>query len=104
MECMSVCPTGAIQPMNKEDIKLGNAVVIKEACIAWDWGGCTKCAAECPENAIQLDNEKRPVIDQNKCNGCGLCEFICPSSSLRAYNANIKSKGIVVQPLNHRSA
>lgn len=93
MRCIEVCPTGALQLTKKEAVRLGIAQVDKERCVAWTGGGCTKCYAECPVEAIALDSNQRPIVDASRCNGCGLCEYICPSASLRAYTGG---KGIVV--------
>jgi len=95
MRCIEVCPTGALQPTKKEAVRLGMAQVDKERCVAWTWGGCTKCYEECPFEAIALDGNQRPIVDASRCNGCGLCEYICPSSSLRSYT-RASGKGIVV--------
>ena len=76
---------------------LGVAVVVKDACVAWDWAGCTVCKDECPvDGAIELDERDRPVIHADYCDGCGACERACPSASLRAYDAGVATKGIVV--------
>jgi ferredoxin-type protein NapG len=99
MDCVDVCPTGAIKAIPKRDVKIGVAKVIKDTCIAWDWGGCVRCSLKCPYGAITLDDKKRPVVDEEKCNGCGICEYICPSSSLRAYDSKKESKGIIVVPV-----
>lgn len=97
MRCIEVCPTGALQPIEKEAVELGVAEIDKDRCIAWNWVGCTRCYSKCPEEAIFLDSAQRPVVDVDKCNGCGLCEYICPSSSLRSY-PEARGKGIVVIP------
>ncbi len=98
LDCIRVCPTGALAPTAKEAVRLGVAEVDKERCVAWSWKGCTRCHDECPFDAIVLDSNQRPIVDAGKCNGCGLCEYICPSSSLRAYT-HTSGKGIVVVPL-----
>ena len=44
----------------------------KKGCI-----GCTKCEKVCPNGAITMQ-ENLPVIDYDKCGGCGLCKDACP--------------------------
>lgn len=98
MKCVEVCPTGALEMMEVDQIKLGLARVVPESCIAWDWGGCTLCADVCPYEAISLDDKNRPVVDPERCNGCGLCEYQCPGAALRSYRST-SGRGIIVVPL-----
>ncbi len=104
-KCMEVCPTGALKLDALTSGNLGVAKVISDVCVAWDWMGCTVCKDVCPiENAITLDENNRPVIDENLCNGCGLCEQQCPASSLRAYSASKLPRGIYVVPRTSKAA
>lgn len=97
MKCVEACPAGALSFGGLLERDLGVAVVVKDACVAWDWSGCTVCKDECPvEGAITLDDHDRPVVNADFCDGCGRCEKVCPSASLRAYNAGVEAKGIVV--------
>ena len=97
MKCVDACPTGALSYGGPRERDLGVAVVVKDACVAWDWAGCTVCKDECPvEGAITLDDHDRPVVHPDYCDGCGKCEQVCPSASLRAYNAAAADRGIVV--------
>lgn len=96
MRCVSICPTDAIVEIDSQDVKIGLAVIDKVSCVAWDWQGCVVCVERCPEKAIYLDDEKRPHVISELCNGCGLCELICPSTSLRSGNTYIE-KGVVVK-------
>lgn len=97
MLCVDACPTGALRHGAATATVVGVAKIIKDACIAWDWTGCTICKDECPvEGAIMLDNHERPVVDERLCDGCGRCEQVCPSASLRAYNNAAEKKGVIV--------
>lgn len=61
MKCVEACPTGALAFGGARERDLGVAVVVKDACVAWDWSGCTVCKDECPvEGAISLDDHDRP--------------------------------------------
>lgn len=97
MKCVEACPTGALSFGGLTERDMGVAIVVKDACVAWDWSGCTVCKDECPvEGAITLDDQDRPVVHADYCDGCGRCEEVCPSASLRAYNPGVAAKGIVV--------
>lgn len=96
MDCIAVCPTQALLPVDKAAAKIGLALIRKDQCIPWQWGGCTLCYEKCPEKAVLLDDQKRPVIDDAKCNGCGLCELICPATKLRSYQVG-QTRGVTIE-------
>lgn len=99
MRCVDECPTGALREGTSTYDDIGVAKVVSDACVAWDWAGCTVCVDECPvEGAIVLDEHSRPLVQEALCNGCGKCEMACPASSLRAYNPAVLEKGIYVVP------
>lgn len=95
--CVEVCPTRALQAFEVRTVKIGIAK-ITDHCIAWNYGGCTVCQSACSYHAIRLDALKRPIIDPAKCNGCGLCEKVCPALVLRSYLGGT-TRGIVVCPV-----
>lgn len=46
--------------------------------------GCLahRCQAVCPRGAISFDENKRAVIDKEKCIECGMCANVCPYSAI----------------------
>lgn len=60
---------------------LGHARLIAGKCIAC--GG--RCEAECPKEAVTLNEKGEPIIDFNKCIGCRRCLKVCPASALEMY-------------------
>jgi ferredoxin-type protein NapG len=56
---------------------------------------------ECPFEAIALDEHMRPVIDLTKCNGCGVCENICPSNTYRSFRGGIR-RGVNVEQTDEK--
>lgn len=97
MKCVEACPTGALRAGTASYDDIGVAKVVSDACVAWDWAGCTVCVDACPvEGAITLDEHGRPVVDESLCDGCGKCELECPAASLRAYDSSTLEKGIYV--------
>ena len=89
--CSEVCPAGAIKPIKHEDkasTQIGHAVWIKKNCIPLTDGvECGNCARHCPVGAIEMvpsdpDDEESPyvpAVNENRCIGCGACEYLCPA-------------------------
>ena len=91
--CSELCPTGAILPIckgGKSATHIGHAVWVEKNCVVCtDDVNCGNCAAHCPTEAIiMVDSEKYghqiPVINEQRCIGCGACEYLCPA---RPYSA-----------------
>lgn len=95
-QCSEVCPAGAIKPVDtaeKSAIQIGHAVWIKENCVVnRDNVTCISCERNCPTGAIQRiardpedeNSLKIPVIDTERCIGCGACENLCPARPFSA--------------------
>ena len=45
---------------------------------------CNPCAEACPRGAITMPGSisERPLFDEAKCNGCGLCVTRCPGLAI----------------------
>ncbi len=95
-KCSEVCPVGAIHritPEEKSAIQIGHAVWVRENCIPLTDGvSCGNCARHCPTGAIQMvpsdaanpDAPKIPVVNEERCIGCGACENLCPARPFSA--------------------
>lgn len=88
--CVEVCPTDALSGIKDVyDVEMGTAVIDEDACIAFRGNRCEVCFRECPlmGEAIKIDYRMRegdeihavfaPVVDPEKCVGCGICEERC---------------------------
>ena len=88
--CVPACPTGALHDVVKpEEIDMGYAILDHEICISFKGLRCEVCYRACPliDQAITIDyriNENdslhsvfAPIIDEEKCTGCGLCVERC---------------------------
>ena len=96
VKCSEVCPAGAIKPITKEEktaIQIGHAVWVKANCIVeTDGVECGNCARHCPSGAIQMvprdpnnpESLKIPVVNEERCIGCGACENLCPARPFSA--------------------
>lgn len=94
--CSEVCPAGAIRPItvaDKSATHIGHAVWVRENCIPLTDGvSCGNCARHCPVGAIQMvpsdpenpDSPKIPVVNEERCIGCGACENLCPARPFSA--------------------
>lgn len=95
-KCSDVCPAGAILKITSEDksaTQIGHGVWVKENCIPLTDGvDCGNCARHCPTGAIQMissdpdnpDSPKIPMVDTERCIGCGACENLCPARPFSA--------------------
>lgn len=95
-KCSEVCPTGAIKQIttaDKSSIQIGHAEWIKDNCVVLtDDVPCGNCARHCPTSAIlmvKIDPElseslEIPVVNTERCIGCGACENLCPSRPFSA--------------------
>lgn len=107
--CSDVCPTDAIKELTKENktkTAMGHAVYIRDNCVVLkDDVNCDACWRICPVDAITreyrdsgepyippTDNPNAntanlrlvPVINKDKCIGCGACEYICAARPIAA--------------------
>lgn len=44
--------------------------------------GCTKCAQNCPANAIEMQPYQQQQITQNLCTKCDICRQVCPQRAI----------------------
>lgn len=96
VRCAEVCPAGAIRPLTvaeKSSVQVGHAVYVYENCVVnTDGVECGNCARHCPSGAIQMvpsvagnpDSPKLPVVNEERCIGCGACENLCPARPFSA--------------------
>ncbi len=50
---------------------------------------CRKCVSECYFDAIDWDDAKKiPVFKEFGCEGCGVCEMICPAGAIELYDVS----------------
>lgn len=94
--CSDVCPAGAIRPITieeKSSTRIGHAEWIRKNCIPLTDGvECGNCARHCPSGAILMvpsDNDnpnsiRIPVVNAERCIGCGACENLCPARPFSA--------------------
>lgn len=87
--CSEVCPTGALTVLDmveKQQRAIGLATVCRKECVAWGKQEyCVVCQEYCPYQAI-IEVERGgvvcPIVDIDKCRGCGACESQCPAQPI----------------------
>ena len=93
LECMSDRAILPISVADKSSIQIGHAVWVKENCVpVTDGVECGNCARHCPAGAILMvpsvagddSSPKIPVVNTERCIGCGACENLCPSRPFSA--------------------
>ncbi len=79
MKCPEICPSGALQKIRKEEIRMGVAVIDTSLCLPYNGVICRACFERCPiyREAIILRDELYPEVVAEKCIGCGICEHVC---------------------------
>ncbi len=104
--CGQVCPTGAIRALDlpeKKAVRIGLAEVNKKTCLPYAGNGqCRLCVDEChaagydaiefvrvgggaADNGEPIENSGvlAPVVLEDKCVGCGLCQMRCMAINVK---------------------
>lgn len=67
------------------------ATPFNERCLARNCG-CFACVERCEPQAIMVIPGTGIRINENRCTGCGVCEFICP----------VTPKAVILQPAQEK--
>lgn len=80
-ECARVCPHEVLHVNASANIDAVFRIDVG-ACMAWNSTICNSCADMCQEKAIKFLGMFRPLIEVEKCTGCGFCYGVCPTSAV----------------------
>ncbi|MBC7545650.1 MAG: 4Fe-4S dicluster domain-containing protein [Candidatus Sericytochromatia bacterium] len=79
--CIAACPSGALLPLTQVfDARMGLAKLTEAHCVVSQGRECDYCVASCPvPAAITQTDGQVPVVQADRCTGCGVCVYVCPS-------------------------
>lgn len=81
LECMQVCPTGALLPTALVNIDMGTAVWNEMLCVRPRGEDCAICVDRCPVGEVAIEVKDRAIqVHPNGCIGCGVCQHYCPTT------------------------
>jgi ferredoxin-type protein NapG len=101
--CAKVCPTEALAlPAGATalDTIIGKAVINTDWCLAYKLIGCRFCYDACPYEAMELDENNRPIVLYDICNGCGACESVCVSLQNGSIAEGANERAIVIRAID----
>ena len=76
--CIKSCPEDAL--LASANMKMGTAQLIHNRCFAYNGQICDYCYTQCPgKDKSIIMNDGKPVVIENACTGCGICEYLCPA-------------------------
>jgi len=80
--CSRVCPEEALVPVDFGQIRIGRARVNKAVCFAHQRidRSCDYCYDRCPLKDRAITYDKGPIVLDEFCVGCGVCEYYCLST------------------------
>ncbi|MEM2990563.1 MAG: 4Fe-4S binding protein [Halobacteria archaeon] len=76
--CIDTCPTGALESVDVEELKMGEAEVNRSLCLAWTHNICYRCVDICVFDAVKITARGGVEVNRSICVGCKQCEYICP--------------------------
>ena len=87
-ECANVCEPNVLNLDNSHTSEQLNATfrISTDGCVAHHGVICFSCKEPCIDDAILFNGMFSPVIDMDKCTGCGYCLGRCPTQAI-SYNA-----------------
>lgn len=83
-DCARACPTGALLQDDQTDWPW--QAEIEDKCLSFQGISCRACEDACDARALRFRLETGgravPVLDADKCTGCGECAFTCPAGAV----------------------
>jgi len=82
--CAVACPSSVLSLENHHTAREINARfrISTEGCVAHNGVICFSCKEPCMDDAILFNGMFNPVIDDDRCTGCGYCLARCPVKAI----------------------
>jgi len=82
--CANVCDANVLSLENDVTSERINAMfrINFEGCVAHQGVICNACKEPCIDDAILFNGMFNPVIDEDRCTGCGFCMARCPTQAI----------------------
>ena len=81
-QCAETCQPSALIPVEGWSVRAS----ITASCLSYNGTLCRACEDQCEEQAIAFrlltGGRSLPVIDLDRCTGCGACAAPCPTQSI----------------------
>lgn len=83
-ECANACEVNVLSLEHTHTSEKLNAIfrISTEGCVAHNGVICFSCKEPCIDDAILFNGMFNPVIDMDKCTGCGFCLGRCPTLAI----------------------
>ncbi len=86
-DCLKACDTGALNaPVPAPSLAWRHRASIESSCLSLNGIVCRSCGDACDTEAISFKLQTRgratPLLDTERCNGCGECFAVCPNDSI----------------------
>jgi len=87
-DCLEVCKGRALSGSVEDQASAWTLrAAIDDSCLSLRGVVCRSCGERCDEGAIRFKLElrgvARPLLEPERCNGCGACFAICPVKAVR---------------------
>lgn len=83
-ECANICEKDILSLENIDTSEKLNAMfkISLDSCVAHHGVICYSCKEPCIDDAILFNGMFNPIIDEDKCTGCGFCMPRCPVKAI----------------------
>jgi len=83
-DCVEACEPNVLDLAHSHNTQKLNATfsISTQGCVAHNGVICFSCKEPCIDDAILFNGMFNPVIDMDKCTGCGFCMGRCPTQAI----------------------